>query len=143
MVGALIGFGAGGVEGAEAAVEAGAEAAADRVQLPDKGEIMPLADGFPLLNAIWLIFVFFAWLMVFGFVIMCLIDNFRRPDISGLGKAAWTIFIIVLPLIGALAYQISRPKDVPYDGAGYIPADEAPNTPTSARDQATHMRTGL
>jgi predicted membrane channel-forming protein YqfA (hemolysin III family) len=103
---------------------------------------MPLADSFPLLNAIWLIFVFFAWLMVFGFVIMCLIDNFRRPDLSGGAKAGWTVLLIVLPLIGALAYQVTRPKNVPYEGGGgYI--DEAPNTPTSARDQATHMRTGL
>jgi hypothetical protein len=104
---------------------------------------MPLADSFPLLNAIWLIFVFFAWLMIFGFVIMCLIDNFRRPDLSGGAKAGWTVLIIVLPLIGALAYQITRPKDVPYDSSGSVPTGEVPNTPTSARDQATQIRTGL
>jgi predicted membrane channel-forming protein YqfA (hemolysin III family) len=104
---------------------------------------MPLASDFPFLDALWLIFVFFAWLMVFGFVIMCLIDNFRRPDLSGGAKAGWTVLLIVLPLIGALAYQVTRPKDVPYDGPGTVPGADVPNTPTSARDQATHIRTGL
>ena len=106
---------------------------------------MPLAADYPFLNVLWTLFVFFALVMVVGFVIMCLIDNFRRPDLSGGAKAAWTLFIIILPLIGALAYQITRPKEVPYDSrSGSIPAAEAPPvTPTSARDEATHIRTGL
>ena len=102
---------------------------------------MPLAADYPFLQVLWTIFIFFAWVMVIAFVIMCLVDNFRRPDLSGLAKAGWTLLIIVLPLIGALAYQIARPKEVAYErGGGYV--DEAP-TPTSARDQATHIRTGL
>ena len=35
-----------------------------------------------------------------------LIDVFRRHDISGWGKAAWTIFIVILPWIGVLIYLI-------------------------------------
>jgi hypothetical protein len=105
---------------------------------------MPLAADYPFLQVLWTIFIFFALVMVVGFVIMCLIDNFRRQDHSGWAKAGWTVLMIFVPLIGALAYQIARPKDVPFDGhSGSLPAVEAPNTPTSARDEATHLRTGL
>jgi len=105
---------------------------------------MPLAADYPFLQVLWTLFIFFALVMVLGFVIMCLIDNFRRPDLSGGAKAAWTLLIILLPLVGAIAYQITRPTDVPYDArSGSIPASELPNTPTSARDQATHLKTGL
>jgi hypothetical protein len=35
-----------------------------------------------------------------------LADVFRRRDMSGWGKAAWTVFLIVLPFLGALMYLI-------------------------------------
>ena len=106
---------------------------------------MPLAADYPFLEIMWTIFIFFAWVMVIGFVIMCLIDNFRRPDHSGWAKAGWTLFIIVVPLFGALVYQIARPSDVPFDGrSDTVPANElAPSTPTAGRDEATRIRTGL
>ena len=42
-------------------------------------------------------------------LIMALSDNFRRHDHSGWAKALWTIFIVFLPLLGVLAYIITRP----------------------------------
>jgi ABC-type Fe3+ transport system permease subunit len=36
-----------------------------------------------------------------------LIDLFRRRDISGWAKAAWVIFVIVLPFLGVLIYLIA------------------------------------
>jgi membrane protease subunit (stomatin/prohibitin family) len=33
---------------------------------------------------------------------------FRRHDISGWGKAAWAVFIIVLPFLGVLVYLIAQ-----------------------------------
>ena len=38
---------------------------------------------------------------------MVLSDIFRRPDVSGWGKAGWTLFVIFLPLLGVLIYMIS------------------------------------
>ncbi len=38
----------------------------------------------------------------------CTMDIITRPDFSGLAKAAWMLFIIVLLLFGALAYVITR-----------------------------------
>jgi hypothetical protein len=104
---------------------------------------MLLAADYPLLEVLWTIFIFFAWVMVVAFVIMCLIDNFRRHDHSGWAKAGWTLLIIIVPLIGALAYQIARPRDATYDPAAAPVSGADVPTPTSARDEATHMRTGL
>jgi hypothetical protein len=35
-------------------------------------------------------------------------DLFRRDDVSGWGKAGWTIFILFLPILGALSYLITQ-----------------------------------
>lgn len=49
------------------------------------------------------IFVLWLWLLitVFG-------DLFRRHDISGGGKVAWVILLIVLPYIGIFAYLLTQ-----------------------------------
>jgi Short C-terminal domain len=50
-------------------------------------------------------FLFFIWLwmliVVFG-------DIFRSDDLSGWGKALWSIFIIVMPYLGVFVYLIAR-----------------------------------
>lgn len=69
---------------------------------------MPLAADYPLLEIIWtmlLFFLFFLWIFL---VIRILIDVFRRDDISGWGKAGWSIFIIILPFLGVLVYVIAQ-----------------------------------
>jgi hypothetical protein len=35
----------------------------------------------------------------------------RRRDLSGGAKAAWTIFMLILPFIGLLLYYMLRPGD--------------------------------
>jgi hypothetical protein len=35
-----------------------------------------------------------------------LIDVFRRHDISGWAKAAWVVFVVIVPWIGVLVYLI-------------------------------------
>jgi hypothetical protein len=39
-------------------------------------------------------------------VITVLIDVFRRDDIGGWAKAAWVIFVVILPWLGVLVYLI-------------------------------------
>lgn len=66
------------------------------------------ASSYPLLNAFWTIlyiFVFILWLMILFRVIW---DIFRSHDLSGLAKAAWLLFILILPLLGVLVYLIAR-----------------------------------
>lgn len=60
-------------------------------------------------DAMWTMIVFFAWLMFFWWVVMLLVDNFRRKDHGGFAKAMWAVFIIFLPVIGAVSYTIARP----------------------------------
>jgi hypothetical protein len=64
------------------------------------------STSYPLLNVMWTMFVFFAWIMWFWLLITVFGDLFRRRDISGWGKAGWTIVLLFLPLIGVLTYMI-------------------------------------
>jgi hypothetical protein len=50
--------------------------------------------------------IFFAWVIFLWIAITVLIDVFRRHDLSGWGKAGWTIFVVILPWLGVLAYLI-------------------------------------
>lgn len=63
---------------------------------------MPLFDIF--WTMLWF-FLFFIWIWL---LISIFGDIFRSKDLSGWAKAIWSIFIIVLPLIGALTYIIVR-----------------------------------
>jgi hypothetical protein len=56
----------------------------------------------------WSMFVFFAWVLFFWLLFIVFGDLFRRHDVSGWGKAAWSIFVIVLPFIGILTYFITQ-----------------------------------
>jgi hypothetical protein len=65
-----------------------------------------IAASYPFLNILWDILIFFAWVIFIWIAITVLIDVFRRHDISGWGKAAWVVFVVVLPWIGVLVYLI-------------------------------------
>jgi phospholipase D-like protein/putative oligomerization/nucleic acid binding protein len=65
-----------------------------------------IATSYPFLNIFWDILIFFAWVIFIWIAITVLIDVFRRHDISGWGKAAWVVFVVLLPWIGVLAYLI-------------------------------------
>jgi hypothetical protein len=58
------------------------------------------------LNVLWDILIVFAWIIYIWIAVVVFIDLFRRRDISGWAKAAWVIFVVVLPWIGVLAYLI-------------------------------------
>jgi hypothetical protein len=52
--------------------------------------------------------VFFLWVIWFWILISMFGDLFRRHDISGWAKAAWTVFLICLPFLGVLIYMITQ-----------------------------------
>jgi hypothetical protein len=64
------------------------------------------ASSYPFLNVLWDILIVFAWIIYIWLAVVVFIDLFRRRDISGWAKAAWVIFVVVLPWIGVLAYLI-------------------------------------
>jgi len=72
---------------------------------------MLLGDGYPFLDILWTMCIFFLWVIWVSLVIMVLLENFRRKDQSGLAKAGWTLFVIFLPLIGVLTYMVARPPE--------------------------------
>jgi hypothetical protein len=51
---------------------------------------------------------FFLFIIWFWLLIAIFADIFRSHDLSGWGKAGWSILVIVLPFIGIFAYLIAR-----------------------------------
>ena len=72
-----------------------------------------LAYDYPLLGVFWSLFMFALFVLWIFIVIWAFIDNFRRTDHHGVAKALWFLFIVFVPIIGVLAYLITRPAD-PY-----------------------------
>jgi hypothetical protein len=69
---------------------------------------MLIAADYPFLNILWTMIIFFAWVAWIWIAITVFIDIFRRHDISGWGKAAWVVFVIVVPFLGVLVYLIAQ-----------------------------------
>jgi hypothetical protein len=67
-----------------------------------------IATSYPFLDVMWTLLVFFAWVIWFYLLITVFGDLFRRHDLSGWAKAAWVIFVIVLPYLGVLVYLIAE-----------------------------------
>ncbi len=67
-----------------------------------------LATSYPLLDVffttLWIVgFVLWIWLVIAIFT-----DLFRDHAMSGWAKAAWILFVLILPVIGVLTYLIAR-----------------------------------
>jgi hypothetical protein len=68
---------------------------------------MPLAADYPFMDILWTMILFFCWIAWIWMMVVILSDVFRR-DMSGWGKAAWCVFLICLPFLGALIYLITN-----------------------------------
>jgi hypothetical protein len=66
------------------------------------------ANDYPLADLLWTFVLFFALMLFFWLIFTVFGDLFRRPELSGWAKAGWTVFVIVLPLIGSLTYLITQ-----------------------------------
>jgi Short C-terminal domain/Phospholipase_D-nuclease N-terminal len=67
---------------------------------------MPLWD---VVVSIFWFMILFTWIWL---LIAILGDIFRDHELSGWGKALWTLFLVVLPWLGALVYLIARGKSM-------------------------------
>lgn len=82
---------------------------------------MVIAADYPsFFEVLWTVIVFFAWLAWIWILIVILSDVFRRRDIGGWSKAAWIVFLILLPFLGVLVYLIAQ-----HDGMADRSADQA------------------
>jgi hypothetical protein len=73
---------------------------------------MPIATDYPFLDVLWTMLVFFGLVVWFWLVIKVIADVFRRHDISGWGKAGWTLLVVILPFLGIFMYLIAHGKDM-------------------------------
>ena len=83
-------------------------------------------EGFTYRNFLMDAFTVFMFIVWFWLLMSVARDLFRRHDISGWGKAAWVIALIVFPYISVFVYLISQ-------GKGIAQRDE--QTAQQARDE--------
>jgi hypothetical protein len=57
-----------------------------------------------LFSIVW----FFVWVLWIFLLIRIIGDVFRSPDLSGAGRAGWTLLLVAFPFAGALLYLIFR-----------------------------------
>jgi len=65
-----------------------------------------LATSWTFGEVMWSMLIFFCWILFFMLLFQVFGDLFSRHDISGLGKAAWAIFVVFLPFLGIFVYLI-------------------------------------
>ena len=68
---------------------------------------MVVAD-YPFMDVLWTMIIFCLFVVWIWMMVAILGDVFRRDDIGGSAKAGWTVFLLVLPFLGALAYLIGN-----------------------------------
>jgi hypothetical protein len=86
---------------------------------------MILAADYPFLDVVGTIIVFFAWVAWFWAVITVLGDVFRRHDLSGWGKAAWSLLIIIVPFLGVFIYLLGHGKGMAQRNAEAVQGQQA------------------
>ena len=67
-----------------------------------------VAASYPFMDVLWSMVIFFLFVIWIWILITVFADIFRRRDIGGGMKAAWIIFVIVLPFLGAFVYVITQ-----------------------------------
>ncbi len=73
---------------------------------------MLIAADYPFMDVFWSMLVFFLWVAWLLVLFRVFADIFRRTDTSGWGKAAWCVFVIVLPFLGVLVYLIAEGQNM-------------------------------
>ena len=66
----------------------------------------------PLLDLFWAMLWFFLWIIWIWLLFSVFADIFRSDDLSGLGKAAWVMFTVLLPYLGVFVYLIARGRSM-------------------------------
>src|ERR1700729_4239480 len=74
--------------------------------------LLAVAANYPVLGAVWTVLEFFAFVIYIFLVFTLATDIFRSDDMSGWAKAAWLMFILIIPLIGIFSYLIVRGRSM-------------------------------
>ncbi len=94
-------------------------------------------------------------LLVLALIVYCLIDCIQTPDaeVRGLPKWAWIVLVVLLPLVGSIAWLVAgrpprgegAPRRVPWPAgrSGYPTAARGPDDdPDFLHDLSSGLRTG-
>lgn len=79
--------------------------------------------GQVFLSMMWF-FLFFIWIWV---LVRVFADIVSSRDLSGWGKALWTVFVIVLPYLGVFVYLVARGEKMHEHAADAAQAQDAAN----------------
>jgi Phospholipase_D-nuclease N-terminal len=70
---------------------------------------MATADtAYPLLGLMWTMLILFGFALWFWLVFVMFGDLIGRTDLSALAKAGWMAVLILVPIVGVLAYLVAR-----------------------------------
>ena len=72
---------------------------------------MVIAADYPFLDIFWSMLVFFGW-VIWLVLLVRIIGDIFRSDKSGLVKAGWILFVVVLPFLGVLLYVIANGREM-------------------------------
>jgi hypothetical protein len=75
---------------------------------------------FSLGEFLWSLLVIFFMVIYFMMLIQVIVDVFRRHDASGAKKAAWLIFLLVVPVVALLAYMITNSEGMAERAVGQM-----------------------
>ena len=71
-----------------------------------------IAYDYPLLGFFWSMLILFLWIAWIFLLIRVFADIFRNRKMGGVGKAVWSIFVILVPFLGVLIYLIVHGRDM-------------------------------
>ena len=71
-----------------------------------------LAYDYPMLDVFVSMSIFFLFVIWIFLLFKVITDLFRDREQSGVGKAVWVVFLIVLPYIGVVAYIFAHGKEM-------------------------------
>ncbi len=83
-----------------------------------------LAYDYPILGLFWTMLILFLWVAWIMLLFRVIIDIFRS-DMKGIGKAGWSLFVIVIPWLGVLVYLIANGDDMAKRDIAVVQQNEA------------------
>ncbi|AWK12427.1 membrane protein [Streptomyces spongiicola] len=75
-------------------------------------DAVDLAYDYPVLGAFWTVMWIFLWVVWLVLLFRVFVDIFRDHEMNGWAKAAWIVFMLLIPFLGVLIYVIVRGKDM-------------------------------
>ena len=72
---------------------------------------MPVGT-YPFWGVFGSMIIFFIWIAWFMLLFRVFGDVFRRTDLSGLGKTAWIVLVILVPFLGVFIYLITQNQEM-------------------------------